>query len=459
MANPINSITFVVPETSGTQSLVNVLSTWADASSVQHTILSNSATDSIEKIKGVLSAQQGTSQAASILCLVGAPYDIPHGEYPDDTGYDTSVLSDGAYTTLDSKALVPTIPVVRIPFTDPDTVQNILSQGEQLCPGWDRGLAVTAEVWSGASRGLLQEIGATNLELYQSPPNAEASIGAFTQQEPERLYFNVHGSQAEPLWVGESAEKEFPIVIRPETAHCANSAIVVSEACYGAAIYEGQGAMASSFLESGAGIFLGSTIIAWGASEAPGSCADILVESFFKHLDKGMYAARALHQAQQDVLQLSLERHGHLTPAEVNTVRSFVLYGSPLARCATAPAADDVLSRVRGRMRTGARDSGVLGRARSGVQSRIGDELYQVVSQGRLELSEIPAEFRAPEQLIQTLTDFGITNQSTLKRLGYSYGGKRYSLVSAQTSPTHKSHILMLDLDEQGAIIRKYLSK
>src|SRR5436305_1174358 len=82
-----------------------------------------------------------------------------------------------------------------------------------------------------------------------------AAVEASLARRGGRIFFNVHGTDQDAVWLGEGGGR-YPEVLRSPAANAAESAIVVSEACYGASLFGGFGPpIAGRFLANGAGAF------------------------------------------------------------------------------------------------------------------------------------------------------------------------------------------------------------
>ena len=376
-------------------------------------------------------------------------------------------------------SILPDVPVGRIPFTDPAMVARILGQGASLVPHWTKGIAVSASVWTGASTAVLQSIaGAGAPTLWSAPPTGEAHVAEAMAGTPGRLYFNVHGTDQEPVWVGEGGG-DYPAVLRPKDIRVASSAIVVSEACYGANLVQDEPSIGSAFLIQGAGCFVGSTIIAWGPSSAPPRLADLIVVGMYRGLDSGLTAGQALIEAKRAILSGALADDEPLSPQVHNTLLSFVLYGSPNARVAGAKASPlslpharphasrahslppstggSILAQTRARMGGGGSSTlaGVRNRMAAGMQAADWAEL----SRGRIAFAQLATELQRGTELqrrIQTL--LGATPLS-VELLRYTAKGRnRVSATASEKTPWGRKHVALVTL-EDGTVQAEYVSR
>lgn len=336
-------------------------------------------------VQEALAARAGAPPEA--VCLIGGGDDLPHARFDDPTGTEEWVLTDNDYGCArplhDADRAhadgLPDVPVCRIPTRDIDVVERLLRVRADLPATWAGGVAVSTQKWAQASAEVQRQMGAEAAGvLRQSPPWDAKRDDSPLGEGAGRLYFNVHGSDQVPWWVGDGGG-EYPRAFEANDVEgVLNNALLVSEACYGARHDEGAENIAIAFLMAGGSAFVGSTIIAWGPPEPPISLADVIVCETVRALDQGYALPEALLRAKQLVA-----RSGRLSPQAANTVSSFQAFGPPLARVAgvrpkaTTPsvaaappsAPDNLLARVRA-----ARDArgggGPLGAARESLRGR-----------------------------------------------------------------------------------------
>lgn len=441
--------------------------------------------------QGALTAVQarlGRGPAPGAVCLVGADHDLPMVRLEDPTGRDEELLTDNLFGRRDTPAastrftgdLLPEVPVSRIPSLDEALVSRLHEDAAAgLARGWEGGFALSAEVWASASRAVAELLfGARGPALTLSPPAEEDSVGKALRARPGRLYFNVHGTDQEPVWVGESASGGYPQVLGLEAAGVAPRGVVVSEACYGAMIFPDHGAgIGERFLRAGAGSFVGSSIIAWGPPAAPPGLADLIVTGFYAALDAGHDAGAALLEAKRAILEGELDEDESLEPAAHNTLMSFVHYGAPFARVEGAPrvptatlpapggvsaaksaARGSALDRIRGRM-TGSSGS-TLGAARDRLRARLPPEQWEALSMGRRSLGELPAEVRSHAEVVRSLTGLLGAEPASVHLFRYRAGAQRYASVSARvSSPGRVAKAATVLFDESGRELRRWVSR
>ncbi len=447
-------------------------------------VLEVSPDDALESVQRSIAKSR-----PSAVCLVGAPWDLPMPGVADPTGKDEGVPTDNFYGMTSTPSederfvgrILPEVPVGRVPTTDANLLRQILAAESALVPRWTPGIAVSASTWRGASEAVLECIaprGGPRLML--APPRHEGDVAESMGEQPGRLYFNVHGTDQEPMWVGDDGRGAYPAVVRPKHVRVASRAIVASEACYGAALFEGEEAISTAFLAGGAGCFVGSTIIAWGPAAAPPSLADLIVVGLYRGLDMGMSAGEALLAAKRALLEAAEEDGEPLSPQLHNTLLSFVLYGSPNARvegvarssgaklampggrrgsakAGAVGAGGSVLDQTRARLAGIGRST--VGDARERLRGRLAPGDWQALSRGRLQLAELSTQFRSGAQLeqrIQHLLGVAPKGVEVFRYRASTVG--RASISAAEKTPWGTKHVAIV-VDDDGEEIDAWVSR
>lgn len=309
------------------------------------------------------------------LLIVGGPEVVPFHQLPNPVeDIDADVPSDNPYATIDENYFIPEWPVGRLPGgagSDPGLLLGMLrsitqhhlgdqERGESL---WDsllnwlkdlfrphkqnnQSFGYVAEAWEKASREVFKIIG-DQQDLVTSPP-----FGKFHEipiPMTRSGYFNLHGVEDGGAWYGQkdfrngSAGPNYPIALRPEDINHYEDAplFVLTEACYGAHL-EGRTAEESiplKYMSRGTHAVIGSTVTAYGSVAAPLIAADLLAESYWKHILDGNTCGVALQKAKIRLARIMNERQGYLDGEDQKTLISFILIGDPLADPQTAQRA------------------------------------------------------------------------------------------------------------------------
>lgn len=252
---------------------------------------------------------------------------------------DESVPSDLPYCTLrtvnlfegiGSFSLNGFIPTGRIPASPDDGFAiaseyfaNVMNSYEGRFSG--PVLGVSALVWADESNAIYSRL--SEGKVLNSPPvSKEMPVVDLARTEASGiLYFNLHGSNQTQYWYGQE-DWSYPEAVSPESFKgLAEGYVIGVEACYGAA-YDGRSdseSIVKTVLKSGCSCFLGSSVIAYGTSEEPGSCADIIVGTFLLGIRNGKSVSDSYLDGISALLGPDID------DAEVKTLQEFALYGDP----------------------------------------------------------------------------------------------------------------------------------
>jgi hypothetical protein len=311
-------------------------------------------------------ARRGEMIAA--LLIVGGHEVIPFHLLPNPTDDDDrEVPSDNPYSSRDENYFVPEWPVGRMPSPpdgNADFLLGMLRKAvESTAPAtfgfWAKIVAffsyllrpsamrfrnasgITAGVWQKASAEAYRGAGSSG-GLQVCPPVTSKSLPVELFTRPKYSYFNLHGLENGPEWLGQSdpnsrtpVETEFPVALLPSqvAGNRPLPATVYTEACYGVNILNNKGtanAIALEFLAGGTRTLVGSTKISYGAAAAPLIAADLLGRLFLQNALQGSPAGEALQKAKLAFAEEMDRRQGFLDPEDQKTLISFVLLGDPL---------------------------------------------------------------------------------------------------------------------------------
>jgi len=429
-----------------------------------------SADSALEKVQAEL---QKKAKRISAVCLIGTDACIPHIRWenpvdPDIYGMAAfeKVETDNPYGMLSNPSaeermtghVINDIPVTRIPSLNPELIRRLLGLHKDLASSWDNGLVVSAAVWEGPSRYTVQQYSEfTDVPVLLSPPDENATVSENLQsRNPSRLMFNVHGSDMASDWYGHG-NNGMPVALTPTGVEVAENAVVLAEACYGAMVGPNSPSIALEFLEHGAGCFVGSTIIAWGAVGEhvhKGSSADAIAEYFYHFLDQGIPSGEALRTAKLRILHEEQDENGVIDAMTHNTLASFIVYGAPFAQVSqtTREFGEEYsnliksyreLPDARSSYGSASKSGSVLARYRQRLKDRLPADVWE-----QLDVSSIALQTVLDEQTIQ---DLGLKDSGMLSK--YRTGLQVRSLVVAVDANNKPKMALILD--EQNQILQK----
>jgi hypothetical protein len=411
--------------------------------------------DSASALQQVQAAVADRHQAGiDAICLVGDQTALPFGRLPDPTGYDEVILTDSLYgmprTPSEEERmsgdLLPEVPVSRIPSLDPALVQRLLRVGDGLCPDWRSGVAVSAAVWSHASSEVLRQLGA-EVTLQLSPPRQRDEVERELAAAPGRVYFNVHGTDQDAVWLGEG-DGHYPEVLRPAGVRAADNALVFSEACYGATLADGAGSIAPSFLAAGAGGFVGSTIIAWGGGPGSPPClADQIAIHVFRLASQGMPLGQALQGARLALMETALVEDGVLDVALHNTLLSFVAYGAPSARARSTGLAPPVGGKS------------VLQQTRERLRRRLAPGAWQILSSGRVTMRELAAAFGQGPTVARRLEELLGSGPQEAHVTRYQAGARQRATITARATVGRWRRYAGVRVDPDGRVLQSFVGR
>ncbi|NVM55237.1 MAG: hypothetical protein HWN66_16140 [Candidatus Helarchaeota archaeon] len=321
------------------------------------------------------------------LLIIGGHRIIPFYELKDPTEAKEIVYSDAPYADVYYDELrSPDISLGRMPdgvVTDPSLLLKQIETATNLFKGIAKKTVdttgVSAESWESVSQNLFSKI-KQDTELILSPDwglgnkvpdHINLGIIKPTKWQSQRpdsvtkaiiehtsslikkvldpkvfssrklIYFNVHGDDRVPEWVGEilSALKiegedcvliVYPDILKPEIIKQANvqNAIIFTEACFGAYTINKtpDSSNALCFMNEGALCFVGSTAVAYGEPRKKyPRWADVMAKYFFDFVKRNYEMGTAFQMAKQRYI--GTERP--FNREDLKTMYEFQLYGDP----------------------------------------------------------------------------------------------------------------------------------
>jgi hypothetical protein len=284
------------------------------------------------------------------------------------------------------------------------------------------------------------------------------------------IFFNVHGGADEPQWVGESSEGRYVEIFQPGTITNFNSALLLTEACYGGAMFYDSPSIVEHFFENGGNSFVGSSTIAYGARATPLCAADLIAKHYIISLFKGLSQGESLKLAKLEALTedpLSVE-------IGLKTALSFNLFGAPwqtltqsssthilnsTTESSAARRTGSVLNRVRDNIQSPTLiKSDAINKIRDNYRNRLPPRNRQFL----IEKDEILAklrEFRDFSRIINEIEECkGSLENSQMDFV--SAGDSKAFRLFCHTSFTNKSKkSLILMIDNHGELKKTIVSK
>lgn len=260
---------------------------------------------------------------------------------------DRDLDSDMPYSSLsvyppDKKesARTPVLAVGRIPTGSNTTVDDIISLLNNTLESFsnfptDHTFSMAAYHWRGPSGVVNSEIRGSELKL--SPDVTLANIVEHYHSNVNVHYFNLHGSDEMPYWVGDDGlenpyGKDYSAFCPELIVQCTQNNIIGVEACYGACFIglKKADSMLLSALAAKTVSFAGSSRIALGPAgpEPHIGLADIAILYYLKALLHAYPAGEAMRLARENAFKLSAENGSDFKTCLL-TMLQFNLFGDP----------------------------------------------------------------------------------------------------------------------------------
>lgn len=291
------------------------------------------------------------------LMILGAPDVVAHQSLHNPTGdEDMNVPSDlpyaceAPYSRSIEDFLAPTRVVGRLPGIAGGADAGYLVALLERAAGWgaqspgryEKPFGVSAQAWQGSTRMSLRKVFGRGSDMELSP----AAGPRWQKRLLGRLahFINLHGASSSPAFYGDPG---YPEAHRADVlAGCIREGTVVAaECCYGAELYPPSehipAGICSAYLGEGAYAFVGSTNIAYGPVDENGA-ADLVCQSFFRHLLSGASTGRAMLQARQDYVK----SNAPIDPIDLKTLAQFCLLGDPSIHPVKLPARSGAAARA-----------------------------------------------------------------------------------------------------------------
>ncbi|MBQ7650953.1 MAG: zinc ribbon domain-containing protein [Victivallales bacterium] len=366
---------------------------------------------------------------------------------------DEDVLSDLAYSTLDTNSpwegqdfnASEALRVGRLPTTEGcfDDFQTYFENAKRGIGSIEtiKSYGLSALVWKDESNHEYSAIAKDEVDTSPSV-TLETSGERISASEPNLLFFNLHGSDEMEYWYGQKGGN-YPEAMSPELFDDYPRCFFLGvEACYGAR-FVGLGveesivktAMANRCLA-----FLGSSKIAYGTSSPDGTCADIVIGEYIRHIAKGFTAGDA-HIAGLKKLTSASD----MDDADIKTLAEFALYGDPSA----CTGKNKNIGAMKGMMKK-------LG----GVPKGIHIPMPDVRKATKLYLAEVN------EKIEKAVDDFAATLMPALRQKGAPVTQKTFKMKSGRLNQKmysieteHIRQIAKVYFDDNGKVHKAVMSK
>lgn len=217
----------------------------------------------------------------------------------------------------------------------------------------DRAYGLTDRTWLSASASVCTPLRREGLcdggfrddriydrELFVSPCVERSVIEEVFDRDAGLYYFNLHGSDAPTAcsFYASYRQQLYEAISPRQLASAERPNIVVTEACYGGKFsdYARNETMLLAAMCDRTLLYLGSSRIAWGASESRSTGdldnADRLTHVYMERLLAGDTAGEALFRARQSFFE---HNDGCFTPHQALTIVEFNLFGDPFLHLAS----------------------------------------------------------------------------------------------------------------------------
>jgi hypothetical protein len=295
-----------------------------------------------QQLAALAAALRRDGRRLESVLIAGGPDIVPFHEAPNPTPYDgdANVPGDSGYSTSNPLELVSEWAVGRLPGAaggDPTLLLKLIETASAYRLSLDqprKPFGYATEAWRRAATEVYAEVpGAQPLLI--SPPTLATTLNRRLLEGARLIYCNLHGVRDGPLWYGQPSDRRALVAaLRPADLEGLDlrGAVVVSEACYGAAIVgrDEHTSLALAFMARGAAGFLGATAISYGPPSPPPGEADLIALHFLRALrTPGTTLGSALLAARAGMLRDTLAQQATLDEDDQKTLLEFVLYGDP----------------------------------------------------------------------------------------------------------------------------------
>jgi len=299
--------------------------------------------DSSNSLKNCIEIQSAIEKVfhQSYIFILGNENVIPFATWKNESeDSDEDVTSDFPYATFDLSSVWngqkydfdSLIRVGRLPtwkgenFYDFnqyfDNAKKGIENLKQIVP-----YGLSALIWQNESNNEFSSIFSKKVDT--SPNLTRHNVDSNIPNNANLFFFNLHGSNETEYWYGQEGI-EYPEAFSPQNiSKIQNPYFLGVEACYGAIFEDGReksDSIVQNALVSGCISFLGSSRIAYGTSNPPGSCADIVISNFLEKIKNGESSGDSFIFALKKLCQNEMD------DSDLKTLCEFSLFGDPTAR-------------------------------------------------------------------------------------------------------------------------------
>jgi len=446
----------------------------------------------------------------SAICIIGSQQEIAHDLLDNPLKEDSInvILTDNFFGTtrqdLPSLSqrlkgdLLGDIPVSRIPTTDMTLIASLLQVEDDLSNGWDDSLAIYMEgpyklFQQNAEQVIDWCANNSSLQCLISPP-VQPEESAQSMADAKRLYCLLHGNRNVTEWNGDHTVgffRQYPPAITLSLIKLPHRATVLSQSCFGAWIQGQRPAMSLKFLQEGQGVFIGSTITAWAASDhistsntdsttrnwgLSGLASEQIAALCFSNLDLGFDAAESLWHAKKTITDAAKQDKDlrHVPLQTHNTVLSFLVYGAPWARVTGAiprrsPSSlaappkkeiqvskDSILDKYRQR-----RTMSLSERMGRPPRSKLSQEVLNILDTGRIEFTNLVeshrhySSYQEIKDHLENILEVAV-QEANLQT--YQVNGRQYGVVIGAGDKENSAQQCLMHVSPKGEILGYFLS-
>jgi len=283
----------------------------------------------------VATKQKCDSITNDSICLVGNCDVIPMPELNNPTEDDDPVVpADQVYfCSNDSLYYIPNKIGSRIPDEQLNPTWDYISTVLKNQIAWKNNktknqnwFSIVAKVWNGTGQ-LMHDLFKMD-ELNISPTITYQNLKIIDINK-KIAYINLHGGNNIPGFYNQQGS-DYSVALIPQK-DIFNGCFVSSLACYGAQIANRNmsTSICLSAMYNDCVAFLGSTNTAYGGSNAPLVCGDLLSKFVFENLLSGQTVGQALMNGKIQFATDTIKQFGSMNGPAKKTLLSFVLYGNP----------------------------------------------------------------------------------------------------------------------------------